>query len=138
MRFLQKLSSFFYGRYGIDEFYYFLLFVFLILTVVQVLLNGIAWLIISIISSALLVFIIYRMFSRNIYLRRRENERFKGVFRSVKNFFVLQKNRIRDIRKYRYRKCKKCKSVLRLPIKKGTHTVVCPCCKNRFEVKVNI
>ena len=32
-------------------------------------------------------------------------------------------------------KCPKCKKVLRLPLKKGTHTCKCPVCNNKFEVK---
>ena len=31
--------------------------------------------------------------------------------------------------------CPKCKQKIRLPLKKGTHTVKCPNCNNRFEVK---
>ena len=34
-----------------------------------------------------------------------------------------------------YKKCIHCKTVLRLPLKKGVHTVKCPNCKKRFEVK---
>ena len=32
-------------------------------------------------------------------------------------------------------KCPKCKTVLRLPLKKGIHTCKCPTCHNKFEVK---
>ena len=79
--------------------------------------------------SALLIFVIfYRIFSRNIQKRRQENEKFCG-------FFKLIRNRFRDRKTHVYRKCPKCKAVLRLPKAKGKHTVVCPRCKNRFEVK---
>ena len=36
-----------------------------------------------------------------------------------------------------YKKCPKCKQKLRLPLKKGIHTVKCPNCKEKFEVKCN-
>ena len=78
----------------------------------------------------------FRCFSKNIYARRRENEFFKNIFKKIKNFFVLQKNRIRDIKGYRYRKCPHCKAMLRLPKRRGRHTVICPRCKKRFEVKI--
>ena len=76
----------------------------------------------------LIVLIFFRMFSRNVAKRRRENETFCGFFR-------LLRNRFRDRKTHVYRKCPKCKAVLRLPKAKGKHTVVCPRCKERFGVK---
>lgn len=81
-----------------------------------------------VISAVLVVWMFFRMFSRNIAKRRRENERFCG-------FFKLRRNMFRDRKTHVYRKCPQCKAVLRLPKAKGKHTVVCPRCKNRFEVK---
>ncbi len=78
--------------------------------------------------TALIGWTIFRMLSRNIAARRRENEKFCG-------FFKLRRNKFRDRKTHVYRKCPKCKAVLRLPKSKGKHYVVCPRCKNRFEVK---
>ena len=36
-----------------------------------------------------------------------------------------------------YKRCPKCHQVLKLPLKKGTHTVKCPECGNSFTVKCN-
>ena len=80
------------------------------------------------ISAVLIVVIFFRIFSRNIQKRRRENEKFCG-------FFKLLRNRFRDRKTHVYRKCPKCKAVLRLPKAKGKHYVVCPRCKERFQVK---
>jgi hypothetical protein len=79
-------------------------------------------------SMAMMIWIFFRMFSRNIVARRRENEKFCG-------FFKLRRNKFRDRKTHVYRKCPQCKAVLRLPRSKGKHFVVCPRCKNRFEVK---
>lgn len=137
MRFTDRLRSFFYGRYGIDGLYYALLCIFLVLWIARLFtLNIAVSVILLVLQLALLVWMTFRCFSRNIYARRRENEFFKKIFKSIKNFFVLQKNRIRDYKDYRYRKCPKCKAMLRLPKREGTHTAVCPRCKNRFEVKI--
>ena len=35
-----------------------------------------------------------------------------------------------------YRRCPGCRVTLRLPKRKGKHTVVCPKCGRRFEVKI--
>lgn len=137
MRFRDRLRGFFYGRYGIDALYYALFVAFLLIWVVRIFLTNIAAdIILNLVEFALLFYMLFRAFSLNIYARRRENEKFLGFFRAIKNFFILQKNRIRDAKKLRYRKCPHCKAVLRLPPEKGKHTVKCPRCGDRFEVKV--
>ena len=126
-----------YGRYGTDKLGNVMLIAYLAVvvthTVVSLVLNIVKppfntlWIDLPTyaLSVALVVIICYRMFSKNIAKRRRENERFC-------NFFNLQKNKFRDRKTHVYRKCPSCKAVLRLPRAKGKHSVVCPRCKNRF------
>ena len=141
-KFKAKLYRFMYGRYGTDTLskvmlwmYAAVLIIYSVLRVVFMLTlrgNILAPTILSVcyilISAALVGWMFFRMFSRNIAKRRRENERFCG-------FFKLRRNMFRDRKTHVYRKCPKCKAVLRLPRAKGKHTVVCPRCKNRFEVR---
>ena len=87
-------------------------------------------------ECALIVYSVFRMFSRNLYARRRENAWHLRRVGAIKGFFKLQKNKRRDRKTHVYRKCKACKSVLRLPREKGKHTVRCPKCQHRFEVKI--
>lgn len=137
MRFQDRLRAFFAGRYGVDGLYYGLLCVFVIAWLARLFTNNIPLMIILwLVQAAALIFMIFRCFSRNIWARRKENEKFMKFFRSVKSFFILQKNKLRDIRGYRYRKCPHCKAMLRLPRRKGTHSVVCPRCKKRFDIKI--
>ena len=131
-----------YGRYGTDTLskvnlwaYAAVLIIYTVLRIVFAFTlkgNVIAPTILSIsyivISAALISLLFFRMFSKNIVKRRAENERFCG-------FFKLCKNMYRDRNTHVYRVCPKCKAVLRLPKAKGKHTVVCPRCRNRFEVK---
>ena len=93
---------------------------------------------IYVLQAALLFWMTFRMLSKNVYKRRRENEAFMKIFRPVKNLFVLTKNRIRDVKGFRYRKCPHCKATLRLPKRKGEHSVICPRCKKRFTVKIKL
>lgn len=132
-KFKNKLVGFLYGRYGNDTLNKVLTAIYLIwlivFTVVDVLVKSIIFSIIGwIISLALFFWVIFRMMSRNIYARRRENDKFCG-------FFKLRRNKFRDRKTHVYRKCKSCKAVLRLPKAKGKHFVVCPKCKSRFEVR---
>ncbi len=122
-----------YGRYGTDTLSTVLLCVYfafvLICTIVSIFVRSIWFsLFYYVVASALVVWIFSRMFSKNIAARKRENDKFCG-------FFKLRKNKFRDRKTHVYRKCPACKAVLRLPKAKGKHFVVCPRCKNRFEVK---
>ena len=132
-KFTNKLAGFLYGRYGNDTLNKVLTAIYLIwlivFTVVDVFVKSIIFSITGWgISLALFFWIMFRMMSRNIYARRRENDKFCG-------FFKLRKNKFRDRKTHVYRKCKSCKAVLRLPKAKGKHFVVCPKCKSRFEVR---
>ena len=122
-----------YGRYGTDTLSMVLLYVYfafvLICTVVSIFVRSLWFsLFYYVVATALVVWMFSRMFSKNIVARKRENDKFCG-------FFKLRKNKFRDRKTHVYRKCPACKAVLRLPKAKGKHFVVCPRCKNRFEVK---
>lgn len=122
-----------YGRYGTDTLSKVMLWVYIgiviCFTIIALFVDSI-WL--SLLywasSSAMMVWIFFRMFSRNIAARRRENEKFCG-------FFKLRRNKFRDRKTHVYRKCHACGAMLRLPKAKGKHFVVCPRCNKRFEVK---
>ena len=92
--------------------------------------------IISLIQLVIIGYVFFRMMSRNIYKRQRENRRFCSIGRGIKGKFTLLKNEWRDRKTHVYHKCPKCKSVLRLPRIKGKHTVNCPRCHERFDMKV--
>lgn len=127
-----------YGRYGGDTLNKVLLGVYVAVVAIYFVASffipaaskarQIVWLCYTLLSTLLIVWIFFRMFSRNIAKRRRENERFCG-------FFKLMRNRVRDRKTHVYRKCPQCRAVLRLPRAKGKHTVVCPRCRERFRVR---
>ena len=128
-----RFYRFMYGRYGTDTLSMVLLYVYfafvLICTVVSIFVRSLWFsLFYYVVATALVVWMFSRMFSKNIVARKRENDKFCG-------FFKLRKNKFRDRKTHVYRKCPACKAVLRLPKAKGKHFVVCPRCKNRFEVK---
>ena len=131
-----------YGRYGTDTLNKVLLGAYVAIVVLYSIISMIVSIlapqnnvasavltVVYVVSSITLVFsIFYRMFSKDIAKRRRENERFCG-------FFKLRRNKFRDRKTHVYRKCPDCHAVLRLPKSKGKHTVVCPRCKRRFGVR---
>ena len=132
MKFSQKLARFLYGRYGSDTLNKVLLIIYAVLVVAFTVLSFFfnEWwlsLLYFALSMTLIFVMFFRMFSRNIQKRRRENDKFCG-------FFKLRRNKFRDRKTHIYKKCPHCKAVLRLPKAKGKHSVICPRCKNRFSV----
>lgn len=135
----RKLAAFMRGRYGstgidklgtaliVSGFILYFICLFFRTGAVHYVLTGL--------STALYVYFIFRLISRNYAARQKENRAFCSFRTKVKNFFKLQKDRIKDIKTHRYRKCPHCKATLRLPAKKGTHSVMCPKCGERFNVR---
>ncbi|MBR5261944.1 MAG: hypothetical protein IKV47_07230 [Oscillospiraceae bacterium] len=131
--FRNKLAAFFYGRYGYDQLGYALFGFYIAIVIINAFVGSLILSLLGLVSVGIMFF---RVLSRNIYKRRAENERFLKLWRPTAAFFKLQWDRLREIKTNRYRKCPDCKAVLRLPNKKGDHTVVCPRCRKRFDVRI--
>ena len=131
--FAQKLMRFMYGRNGYDRICRVLIILCLVLAVVNIFINS--W-IIMLVEAAVMAYAIFRVLSKNVYRRRAEDAKYAKFEDAVLRPFKLMKNKWRDRKTHVYRKCPHCKKVLRLPKRKGKHTVNCPCCHNRFDVKV--
>ena len=140
MRFRNRLISFMYGRNGFDRFGRFLFVIYLILFVVQSIISLFVKPIVSFILSSCIMllafYIFFRALSRNLVKRRAENYRYMKFASKVKAFFSVQKAKIRDRKTHVYKKCPRCKAVLRLKKIKGSHRAACPRCGNSFDVKV--
>lgn len=136
MNFRYKLEQFFYGRYityGIDFLSKVLAVLCIIFAVINIFLSSI---IIYLMQTFLLIYMFYRLLSRNIYKRQKENRFFLQYKDKITDFISLQKRKNSDRQTHVYKKCPHCSVVLRLPKKPGKHTVKCPRCKNDFTVKV--
>ena len=122
-----------YGRYGYDTLGKTLLWTYVGMVLVYSLLSFFVDepffdLCYYLLSFSLVIYIFFRIMSRNVAKRRAENQKFC-------NFFKLRKNKFKDRKTHVYRKCPSCKAVLRLPKSKGKHSVCCPKCKNKFIVR---
>ena len=145
MRFRDKLIRFMYGRYGYDKLSFFMFCVYFAVYIVRIFLAfsssktaQVISLTLLFLSFVLLGLIIFRFLSKNIYARQKENAVYLKLSKPVSEFFKRSFNRIRYIKTHRYRKCPHCKNFLRLPKKKGKHTVKCPCCSKNFDVNIVI
>jgi len=133
----QSLSRFMMGRYGVDKFYWFLFAVFCLLSFVRMFLkNAVAYLIVTGIAYAVLVYAFFRLLSRNTQKRYREGQKFEKIAGKVAKRFRFLKNRFRDRKTHVYRRCPSCKATLRYPRVKGKHLSTCPRCGNKITVKI--
>ncbi len=132
-RFLARLSRFFAGRYGADHLYYFLFAESLVCYILAAVFASFP---LYGLSLALLLYALWRTLSRNLWKRRRENDRFLRFFRALRAPAVRFFARIRYRKTHVFRRCPYCRNYLRLPRQKGQHTVRCPRCNARFDVTI--
>lgn len=127
-----KLMKFMSGRYGLDALFYVLFAISAILVVVNMFVGSI---ILQLVIDAIMIYAFYRVLSRNIAARRRENLLVTGLAHEIKKRRSIRRQRRADYT-HIYKKCPRCHAVLRLPRRKGKHTTVCPKCSKEFKVHV--
>ena len=132
MNFRYRLMQFLRGRYGIDTTFYVLFVLSAILAFLNCFLR--LWAL-QLVVYALSFYAIFRMFSRNIGARTKENKIITGWVFKIKNKMAVARIRKADVT-HIYKKCPNCKAVLRLPRRKGKHKTVCPKCSHKFSVRV--
>ena len=120
-----------YGRYGGDQLSWFLLAVYVVLT----LLAGLPHMgILSWLATAVLLWGFYRTMSRQYDRRRAENARFLAAAGPAIRWYKMRRTIHRD-KEHRYFKCPNCGQQLRVPRGKGTITVTCRSCGASFQEK---
>ena len=132
-QFREMLVRFMRGRYGTDQLYMGMLVLALALMLVNLFAG---WSVLTLITWVLLALMLFRSFSRNIGRRSLENLKFLKLWQPVRNKGSLTVRRVKEFRTHRFRTCPSCRAVLRLPRKRGKHTVACPKCRNSFKVRI--
>ena len=112
------------GRYGTDKLNITLLGIALVLCLVSMFMPFIMVKFgITVISYGLMIFAIFRCFSRNIYKRYQENCRYLNFLKRFKD------------RQHRYYSGPRCKQSIRVPRGKGKIAITCPKCREKFIKK---
>ncbi len=128
---MQKLQRFLYGRYGTDS----LNLALLISGVVLSLLGSLFFRPFYFLADLLLIYVLFRSFSRNIPARQRENQAFLKLWTPIKSWFRFQKQKLSQRKIYKYFRCPSCKQQLRAPRGKGKIQVTCQKCHHVFVKK---
>jgi len=124
-----KLRRFMMGRYGIDDLGRFLLGMALIILLMSRFFLRTA---LYAVSLSVLIIVYYRIFSKNINSRYRENQAFLNYKNKLINFIRKQKYIFKQRRIYRIYKCPGCGQKIRIPKGKGMVQITCPKCKTDF------
>ena len=82
-----------------------------------------------------IVYVYFRMFSKNVARRREENSRYLAKTASLRSYFRSLGERWRQRRDYKFFRCPSCRTLLRVPKGKGKIKVVCRKCGNSFIKK---
>lgn len=131
----QRLAQFMAGRNGNDQFNVFLLVLDIILVLIGTVVGGTAGAVIYIAVLLLLIYIYFRMFSRNLYRRREENGKYIRLQYKVLAWFRVRKERWVQRKDYKFFTCPSCHTTLRVPRGHGKIKIVCRKCGNSFTGK---
>nr|WP_325186214.1 hypothetical protein [uncultured Oscillibacter sp.] len=82
----------------------------------------------------LMLLIFYRTFSKNLYKRRAENQKWVNFFWGFKSRRRNAAARRAD-KDHRYFTCKNCRTVCRVPVGKGKIVITCPKCGGQINAK---
>lgn len=123
------------GRYGVDEFSRFLNMVAMISLLLFVLVKNTISLIFWLMAVGSLIWSYIRMFSRNTYKRRAENNAYLTIRYNLTRKLTGLKQRMQQKKYYRFYKCPRCGVTIRVPKGKGTIRITCPKCGEIFQRK---
>ena len=118
-----SLRRFMEGRYGTDKLNTLILTVGLIVCLIGCFFSGLTSSLLTTVSYSLMIWAIFRTFSRNTYKRYQENRK-----------YLLFLERLKD-REHRYFDCPKCHQTVRVPKGKGKIAISCPKCREKFVKK---
>ena len=131
------IARFMYGRNGMDQLNLVLMWVVLILDVVTMLVqrnHAAVSMVLYWLSMAGWVYVLFRMFSKNLSKRRGENQKFVNWVWRMKSSRAGAKERHAD-KDHKYFTCKSCKTICRVPVGKGKIIITCPKCGAQIQAK---
>ena len=126
---MNQFRKFMNGRYGFDQFSQALIIISLFVSVMGSFTRSSALLYLSYIP---LVYGVFRILSKDINKRTKENYKFVNTIDSFKKKFFNSKGPGKGTQTHIYYNCPKCKQKIRVPKGKGKISITCPKCKTQF------
>ena len=138
MKLKDRLIRFLQGRNGNDDLSRLFTWIALALVILSTILTTASPALSSLlllISLAAVIYSFFRTFSKNVSKRRSENWKYVAWKQKVKRWFASRKQRLKDMKTYRYFHCPKCSITLRVPRGKGKVQITCKNCGEKFIKK---
>lgn len=121
----QKFANFMIGRNGADELSQAVVGAGIVLYFIYMFSRESIF---NVASTALLIYALFRVFSKNVSARYKENKEFMKYIQFFKTKWELRKS-------HKVFLCKNCKKIIRVPKGKGRIEVTCPVCRIKRIVK---
>lgn len=128
----RKVAEWLRGRQGPDDLAVFCVNLAMVIVLVNVFAHVGA---LSFVALALLAYGIFRIQSKNLGARARENEAFLNALGPVRPWVQNPRAAYGELRAYKHVRCSSCKQKVRVPRGKGKLRVTCPKCRTKFEVR---
>ena len=135
-RFRCALARLMYGRNGPDQLGQASVWAVLVLEFASLLLRRFTVLsgILSWVALAGWIWILFRVFSKNLSRRREENQRWVRWWQGKKNAVAGARARRAD-KEHKYFTCHGCGAICRVPVGKGKIEITCPRCGAKIQAK---
>lgn len=131
----ERIAKFMAGRYGNDQLGRALLILDVILLLLASIFSKALGGLFTSLAVALLVFIYYRMLSKNIYKRQEENGKYLRLKYKVTARLSVVKERWVQRKEFKFFTCPSCRATLRVPRGRGKIKIVCRKCGTSFVGK---
>lgn len=123
-------NSFWQRHPGFDLYSLFWLLIFLVLAGVGRLFRPL-WLP----AALVLIYLVFRLLSRNPEKRQMENARFLALLQAIARWFKKKKRTLQPDKEHTYFKCPVCGQPMRVPRGLGKIQITCRSCASQFETK---
>ena len=120
------------GRNGMDDLAKAINWVVLALLLISIITK---WDILFYIGLLLMVYMYFRVFSRNVSKRYAENMRFRNLRYDLSRKWTNKKKEFAQRQIYRFYHCPVCKQKVRVPRGRGRICITCPKCRTEFVKK---
>ncbi|MBE5035976.1 hypothetical protein [Gallibacter intestinalis] len=132
MGFRERIKMFMAGRNGVDALFYFCFIVYFVIFGLNRIFRS-PWLYYG--DFIILIYAMFRLLSKNLESRHKENEAFKKILRKLSPNYELNRRKIVEGRTHSFHECPYCGAILRFERRRGKFNVTCPRCKHKITIK---
>jgi DNA-directed RNA polymerase subunit RPC12/RpoP len=127
----ERFQRFMWGRYGNDQLNRFMSILAMAFLMLSMFVSGPFYAV----AVLLMVFVYFRMFSRNTVKRAAENQLYLSKTMKLRMKWQKKKSELAQLQRYHIYKCPRCKQKIRVPRGRGRIAITCRKCGAEFVKK---